>query len=101
MTAIPGATSSTYVPVTADIGQNITCTVTASNTAGSASATATGVGPIAATLTASVITGTTTVGQTLTSTGDRLYRLPGRIRATRTAGVGQANEAMIHALKAG
>ena len=56
MTAIPGATSSTYVPVTADIGQNITCTVTATNSAGNASATATGVGPIAATLTASVNT---------------------------------------------
>ena len=48
MTAIPGATSSTYVPVTADIGQNITCTVTATNSAGNASATSAAVGPIAA-----------------------------------------------------
>ena len=46
MTAIPGATSSTYVPVTADIGQNITCTVTATNSAGNASATSAAVGPI-------------------------------------------------------
>lgn len=33
---IPGATANTYVPVTADIGFIITCTVTATNAAGSA-----------------------------------------------------------------
>jgi len=36
---IGGATSSTYTLVSADAGQNITCVVTATNTAGSASAT--------------------------------------------------------------
>ena len=46
VTAIPGATSSTYVPVSADVGQNITCTVTATNTAGNASATSAAVGPV-------------------------------------------------------
>ena len=38
-TAISGQTGATYTVVTADIGQNITVTVTATNTAGSASAT--------------------------------------------------------------
>ena len=46
MTAIPGATSSTYVPVTADIGQNITVTVTATNAAGNATASSAAVGPV-------------------------------------------------------
>ena len=37
-TLISGATNSTYVLVSADAGQNIKCTVAATNTAGSASA---------------------------------------------------------------
>lgn len=37
--AIPGATSSTYTPVVGDVGDNITCTVTCTNTGGTASAT--------------------------------------------------------------
>jgi hypothetical protein len=37
--AIPGATGSTYTPVVGDIGDNITCTVTCTNTGGAASAT--------------------------------------------------------------
>ena len=38
-TAISGATSMTYTTVTADLGDTLTCTVIASNSAGSASAT--------------------------------------------------------------
>ncbi len=38
-TAISGATSSTYVPVTADVGNALTVTVTAANATGSASST--------------------------------------------------------------
>jgi len=37
--AIPGATGQTYVPVVGDVGDNITVTVTATNTGGAASAT--------------------------------------------------------------
>lgn len=37
--AIPGATGNTYIPVVGDVGDNITCTVTCTNTGGSASAT--------------------------------------------------------------
>ena len=49
MTDIPGATSSTYTLVTADLGQNITCKVTASNSAGSANANAAQIGPVTST----------------------------------------------------
>ena len=44
--AISGATASSYLLVTADLGTVITVTVTATNSAGNASATAAGVGPI-------------------------------------------------------
>lgn len=44
--AISGATGSTYVLVSADIGTTITFRVTASNTGGSASATSLGAGPV-------------------------------------------------------
>lgn len=47
-TDIAGATAATYTLVTADVGTTITCTVTATNSAGNASATSAGVGPIAA-----------------------------------------------------
>jgi hypothetical protein len=71
-TNISGATSGTYVLVSADLGANITCTVTASNAFGSASATSAAVGPITvappANTTAPAISGTTAVGQTLTTT---------------------------------
>ena len=72
-TNIAGATGSTYLLVTADGGTNITCTVTATNTAGSASATSTAVGPITALVLPAntvlpVISGTAQVGSTLTTT---------------------------------
>jgi hypothetical protein len=47
--AIPGATGTTYVLDTADVGKTITCAVTASNSGGASSAVASnGIGPIAA-----------------------------------------------------
>jgi hypothetical protein len=46
--AISGATASSYLLVSADAGTNITVTVTATNTAGNASATSSAVGPITA-----------------------------------------------------
>jgi len=47
ITVIPGATGSTYTLVTADLDQQISCKVTATNSAGSANATSGLVGPIA------------------------------------------------------
>jgi hypothetical protein len=47
-TAISGATSSTYTVVTADVGQAITCTSTATNTAGTASSTSNSMTGVAA-----------------------------------------------------
>jgi hypothetical protein len=69
--SILGATASTYTLVAADYNLPITCEVTATNIAGSASATSnsitcTGVTP--ANTVAPVISGTPTVGQTLSST---------------------------------
>lgn len=46
--AITGATANTYTLVTADIGATITCTVTRTNIAGSASQTSAGIGPVTA-----------------------------------------------------
>jgi hypothetical protein len=70
--SISGATANTYTQVTADIGAMITATVTATNAAGSTSATATAVGPV---LTAApvnsalpAITGSTVQGGVLTAT---------------------------------
>ncbi len=65
--AIAGATSSSYTVVSADAGLQLTCAVTASNTAGSNSATSAGVtvaGAPAATANP-VISGTPVVGQQL------------------------------------
>lgn len=45
---IAGATATTYVPVEADVGAVITCTVTATNSAGSANVTSAGTAPVAA-----------------------------------------------------
>lgn len=47
--AISGATSATYDLVAADIGSNISCTVTATNGIGSTSATSAAVGPVVGT----------------------------------------------------
>jgi len=68
---IGSATSSTYLLVSADAGAMITCTVTATNTAGAVSATSNSLGAviwIPINTVAPVISGTVTVGQTLTST---------------------------------
>jgi len=46
--AIPGATGQTYTPVVGDIGDNITVTVTGTNTAGNASATSSETLPVIA-----------------------------------------------------
>ena len=45
---IAGATASTYVLTSAEVGGTITCTVTATNEVGSTSATSAGVGPVLA-----------------------------------------------------
>lgn len=72
--AISGATGTTYDLVEDDEGAEITLTVTATNSAGSASETSVPVGPVEAALSAPVnsavptISGTPTVGQSLTST---------------------------------
>jgi hypothetical protein len=67
-----GTNANTYSPVSGDIASNITCVVTATNTAGSANATSNAIGPIVAlpvNSVAPVISGTATVGQLLSSTG--------------------------------
>ena len=71
---IEGATGGTYVPVAGDIGKKITITVTATNPAGTASATSDPTAAVVAALappmntSAPTITGTPTVGQVLSST---------------------------------
>jgi len=68
-TAISGATRSSYVPVTADIGNTLTVYVTAANTGGS-STLATSLPTVAVAAAGSlVISGTAQVGQTLTASG--------------------------------
>jgi hypothetical protein len=69
--SIGSATASTYLLVSADAAALITCTVTATNTAGAVSATSNSLGAVIwlpANTVAPVISGTVTVGQTLTST---------------------------------
>jgi hypothetical protein len=46
-TNISGQTSNTYILTNTDVGTNISCTVTATNTYGSASSTSSAVGPVA------------------------------------------------------
>jgi hypothetical protein len=68
---IVGETNSTYVLVVADYNVAITCVVTATNAFGSASATSnsiTGTGVAPVNTVSPVISGTPTVGQTLSST---------------------------------
>jgi hypothetical protein len=69
---IAGATTSSYLLVTADLGANITVTVTATNTAGSANATSAAVGPVTVAAPTNsaipVISGSTVQGGVLTTT---------------------------------
>jgi 5-hydroxyisourate hydrolase-like protein (transthyretin family) len=71
-TAISGATASTYKPVTADAGATLTVTVTGSKTGyvpatTTSAATAMVIGGVLTTAPTPTLTGTTTVGQTLTA----------------------------------
>lgn len=69
---IGGATSSTYTLVSADIGANIDCMVTATNVYGSASSDSNDIGPIAgvapSNISAPIASGTAQDGQVLTTT---------------------------------
>lgn len=69
---IAGATGATYTLVAADVGQNITCVVTATNSEGTETATSNPVGPVAGIAPSftvdPVLSGTPTVGETLTVT---------------------------------
>lgn len=69
-TPIGGATSSTYTTIAGQSGQSITCTVTATNSAGSASAGSNGITVITAPVNtvAPVISGDLPFGSVLTST---------------------------------
>lgn len=71
-TNIASATGTTYTLVAADVGQNITCVVTATNSGGTETATSNELGPvvgIAPSFTVDpVLSGTPTVGETLTVT---------------------------------
>lgn len=70
-TDISGATGATYALVAADAGANITLRVTATNNAGSATATSAAVGPVTMTPTntaAPVVSGDLAVGGILTTT---------------------------------
>ena len=69
-TVISGATSATYVVVSADLGHALTCTVTATNAFGSTPATSNSVLIVAlpANTAAPVISGSLTVGSTLSCT---------------------------------
>lgn len=71
---IAGATSSTYLLITGDLGASITARVTGTNGTGPAAAVSNALGPVIAAATAPantvapVISGTAQVGQTLTAT---------------------------------
>src|SRR6202043_2775373 len=72
-TAISGATASTYVPVSADVGNTLTISVTATNSFGSSTpatsaATSSVIDIIPTNSSAPTISGTAQVGQTLTAT---------------------------------
>ena len=68
---ISGAITNTYVTTSSDLGNSITCKVTATNTVGSTTSTSNGTGPIYIlpnNTVAPAVTGTATVGQVLTTT---------------------------------
>lgn len=71
-TNIASATGTTYTLVAADVGQDITCVVTATNSGGTETATANSIGPVAGIAPSftvdPVLSGTPTVGETLTVT---------------------------------
>lgn len=79
-TNISGATGATYTLVAADVGQTITCVVTATNSEGSDTATSNGVGPVAGLAPSftvdPVLSGTPTVGETLTVTNGTAGGVP-------------------------
>src|SRR5690606_24220506 len=71
-TNIASATGTTYTLVAADVGQSITCVVTATNAAGAATETSHSVGPVAGIAPSFTVdpalSRTPTVGETLTVT---------------------------------
>lgn len=71
-TNIASATGTTYTLVAADVGQSITCVVTATNSGGTETAASNSVGPVAGIAPSftvdPVLSGTPTVGETLTVT---------------------------------
>ncbi|WP_316228367.1 MULTISPECIES: hypothetical protein [unclassified Bradyrhizobium] len=72
-TSIPGATAATYVTQVGDLGNSITCTVTASNGWGSASATSGGVTVVSSLVPTFVSVGSnTTSGTSFTFTGQNV-----------------------------
>jgi hypothetical protein len=92
-TAIGGATGSSYTLAAGDVGKWVTVTVKATNTAGSASASATGLGPVVVaspqsfTLTASPSTGSSsvfggTVSYTVTIAGQNGFNGPVTLAAS-------------------
>jgi hypothetical protein len=93
---IGGATSVTYVTVTADAGQAITCTVTGTNVAGNASAGSNTLTPTAAPVNtaAPVVSGSAPVGSTLTTTDGTWtgYPTPTYTYQWRRAGVAISGE---------
>lgn len=79
-TDIAGATGTTYTLVEADVGQTITCVVTATNSEGSNTATSNEVGPVAGIAPSftvdPVLSGTPTVGETLSVTNGTAGGIP-------------------------
>lgn len=105
-TAISGATASTYLLVSADVGSPVSVTVTATNGVGSTSATsaATSNVVIAAPVNSAVpaITGTAQVGQTLTATtgtwsGSPSYAYQWKRGATAISGTTASTYALVSA----